>query len=78
MRHEHPLDYAPPPDRPRRPFLAAPIWRNWVVAYVLIGGGFAVSSPVIIPWLGYTMMAAGGFVVVAAMWYAWWRSTVRR
>jgi hypothetical protein len=45
MRHRQPvLEYAPPPQKRRRPFLARPFWRDYVVAYVLIGAGVAVGD----------------------------------
>jgi hypothetical protein len=45
MRQEQPvLEYAPPPQKRRRPFLARPFWRDYVVAYVLIGVGAVVGD----------------------------------
>jgi hypothetical protein len=58
-------------DRPRRPFLARPFWRDWVLAYVFIAVGFTVSSPVFpARRVGYVLMTVGGAIFIAAVIHA--------
>ena len=82
MPHQQPvLEYAPPPPKRRRPFLARPFWRDYVVAYVLIGGGLVVGDmglPDRTPrrWLfivpGTIMLIAGCAVFLCAIGHGIW------
>jgi hypothetical protein len=57
-----------------RPFLNRPFWRDWVLACVLIGGGFALFGPghPYVNGTGYTLMLLGAGVFVAAIAHAIW------
>ena len=39
IEDRHLLDYEKPPARKRRPFLARPFWRDYVLAYFCVGIG---------------------------------------
>jgi hypothetical protein len=82
MRHQRPvLQYAPPPQKRRRPFLARPFWRDYVVAYLLIGAGIVVGD-IGIPdrsprrWLflvpGIISLTAGCAVLLCAIAHGIW------
>ncbi len=63
-----------------RTFLARPFWRDYVVAYVLIGLGFMLSGPTspVHPTVGVAMFTCGAVVFVCAVgwslssaWQSW-------
>jgi hypothetical protein len=65
---------------PRRSFLARPFWRDYVLAYVLIGLGFMLSSPVapVHHVVGLAILACGAVIFICAVgwsvastWRAW-------
>lgn len=59
--------------RPGRRFLRNPWWRDWVLAYVLIGMGFIWSSPGAGNWwVGVALMALGGAIFLAAVAHGIW------
>ena len=88
MQHEggHPLDYAPPPPRKRRPFLGRPFWRDYVLAYVCIGAGAVIgdlalgprSSGSVVPLIFAAIVGGAGIAIFCcAVGYSVW-SLVRR
>jgi hypothetical protein len=54
----------------RQPFTSRPLWRDWLVGYVLVGVGFAIfpsqNGPQIKP-VAYGLMLLGGLVLLAAL-----------
>jgi hypothetical protein len=63
-----------------RTFFARPFWRDYVVAYLLIGLGFMLSSPVapVHRAVGVVILAGGALILVCAigwslgsMWRSW-------
>ena len=88
MKHEHgqTLDYATLPRPKRRPFLARPFWRDYVLAFVcLVFGvmlgdvGAAARGPDRLKLLGIAAALAGTGLVIfcCAVGYSVW-STLRR
>ena len=55
-----------------RAFLARPFWRDYVVAYVLIGLGFILSSPVapVHRVVGLVILACGAVIFLCAVGWA--------
>lgn len=63
----------------RRTFLARQFWRDYVVAWVLIGMGFILSGPgAPVPrWVGVLMIVCGGVIFCCAVGWsirAAWRA----
>ena len=52
-----------------RTFLARPFWRDYVVAYVLIGLGFMLSSPVapVYRAVGLVILTCGAVIFLCAV-----------
>jgi hypothetical protein len=80
------VDYAPPPPRKRRPFLARPFWRDYVLAYVCIGVGAVLGDCVpgsrgserVALLLSAALVGGAGLVIFCcAVGYSVW-SVVRR
>jgi hypothetical protein len=74
----HPLDYGRPQRRPR-PFLARPFYRDYVVAYLLIGVGSVLADHACVPpenlpleIFGATVAVAGFLIFVSAVAYSIW------
>lgn len=63
----------------RRTFLARPFWRDYVIAYVLIGLGWMLTSPVapVHPAIGIVILAWGAATFLCAVGWSirsTWRS----
>jgi hypothetical protein len=74
----HPLEYGRP-QRRRRPFLARPFYRDYVVAYVLIASGMVLFDRAGMPpgslaleILGATLLVTGLLIFVSAIVYSIW------
>ena len=66
---------------PRRTFLARPFWRDYVLAYVLIGLGFMLTSPVapVHRAVGVAILASGAVIFLCAVgWSVYAMCTGRR
>ena len=62
-----------------RTFLARPFWRDYIVAYLLIGVGFILTSPAapVHRSVGVVILACGGVVLLSAVGWSFasmWRS----
>lgn len=66
---------------PRNHFLARPFWRDYVLAYVLIGLGFMLSSPnaAVHQGVGIAILACGALIFLCAVgWSLYATCTGRR
>jgi hypothetical protein len=81
-----PLEYAPPPSRQRRPFLARPFWRDYFLAYLCIGAGAMLGDAgapardfekIALLTVAAVFGGAGVIIWCCAMGYSVW-SVVRR
>ena len=88
MRHEggRHLDYAKPLVRKRRPFLARPFWRDYLLAYACIGFGILLgdggappgaSGRLIVLGVAAVVGGAGLLIFCCAVGHSVW-SLVRR
>jgi hypothetical protein len=65
--------------RRSRTFLARPFWRDYVLAYLLIGVGFMITSPAFpraSRVVGAVLLAIGAAIFACAMGWSFW-STLR-
>jgi hypothetical protein len=74
----HPLDYGRP-ELQRRPFIARPFYRDYVVACVLISFGLVLADHACVPpenlalqIFGATLAFAGFLIFVLAIGYSIW------
>jgi hypothetical protein len=62
----HPLDYQPP-QRSRRQFLARPFWRDYGIAYLLIGFGFLLGDVASAPSANHLLKLASTVIFFAGL-----------